>query len=171
MLLEVIRMVADALADNTIGVNAQLVTLTVDAGDTIPTSITTIADETRNGHVAVGRYPTTLPCLTVTLNGQVNLDGEVISDYRDAEVSIMIRYVSQDVDTPQGNSNAYYTLRAVVRALREFNRNTNESLRSRNGIHVLECKSLTHVQLFENIDDAYVTGGIEVTFHVRDTTP
>jgi hypothetical protein len=171
MLLETIRMVADALANNTIGVNAQLATLTVDAGDALPASIVTVADETRNGQVAVGRYPTTLPCLTVTLNGQVELDGEVVSSYRDAEVSILIRFVTQDADTAQGNTNAYYTLRAVVKALREFNRNTNESLRSRNGIHVLECKSLTHVQLFENIDDAYVTGGIEVTFHVRDTTP
>ena len=171
MILETVRMVADALAHSGYGVNVQLATLSLDGGDPVPSPIAVIADETRSPDVAVGRYPTTTPCLTVTLEGNVSLDGEVISDNRDADVTILIRYVTRDVDAASGNADVLYTLRAVQKTIRAFNSNTNAIDRVRNAIQILECLSMEHASLFDSIDDVVCTGGVRVTFKVRDTNP
>lgn len=171
MILETIRMVADALATGSYGVNTQLASIPV-GSDSTPPSILLIADETRNDEVAVGRYPEEYPCLVVTLDGNVELMGEVISDYRDAkQVTVMVRYVQSNIDTAQARTDTYYTLRAVQKCLRTFFSNLHAEDRSLNDIQVIECLSMTHVPMFENINDTMVTSGIRITMFVRDTTP
>lgn len=171
MLLETIRMVTNGLNSPTYGVNTQLLGIVTGSGDVLPTNVVAY-DETRNADVAVGRYPEdALPCLTVTLDGQVLLEGEVTSGYRDATVNVTIRYLTQDVETHRGNSDVYYTLRAVQRALRQFNANANAADRLLNDVQVLECLDITHINLFMNIDDIYCTGAIRASFRVRDINP
>jgi len=171
VILETIRCVADGLDNVTYGVNAQLVTVQVDTGDATPPQLAGVFDETRNDQVAVGRYPETYPCLVVTLDGQVSLQGEVTSNYRDAEVTLLIRYVQRSVDTSQARTDGYYTLRAVQKAMKQFFSNANASDRVRNDIQIIECLNFEHIQMFDNIDDAMVTSGIRVTMFVRDSQP
>jgi hypothetical protein len=164
-------MVTDGLNNSTYGVSAQLVSVPTGSGEVLPTSVTAY-DETRNADVAVGRYPEAwLPCLTVTLDGDVQLDGEVISGYRDATINVTIRYLTRDIEAHRGNSDVYYVLRAVQRALREFNSNANAADRTRNDVQILECQDITHINLFINIEDIYCTGAIRATFRVRDINP
>jgi hypothetical protein len=171
MILETIRMVADALASSTYGVNVQLATLPVDGTDTIAPDIATIVDETRSDEVAVGRYPTALPCLIVTQNRSLTVQGDIASDNRDGEVTILIRYITTETGTAQANTWVLYTLRAIQRALRQFNTNAHAADRNRGYIQNIECLSMEVVEVFENIDDAHITGGLKATFKVRDTLP
>ena len=171
MILETIRLVANALATGSYGVNTQLSSLTLDVGDTVPPSLVTVVDETRNDEVAVGRYPETYPCLVVTLDGSVELQGEVTSNYRDAEVTVMVRYVQSNIETAQARTDCYYTLRAVQKCLKTFFSNLQAADRSKNNVQVIECLSFEHVPMFENINDTMVTSGIRIKMFVRDITP
>jgi hypothetical protein len=171
MLIETLRMVADALATGSIGVNAQLASLPRDSTDEAPPAVIGVFDSTRSAQVATGRYPNVFPSLVVTLDGNVPLDGEVMSNIRQAAVTVLIRYITKDIASEQGNQATYYTLRAVQKALRDFLSNTHSDMRSRNDIHITVCDSMEHVELFQPIDDASCTGGIRATFKVRDIQP
>jgi hypothetical protein len=171
MILEIIRMVTDALNDNTIGVNAHLLNIPVDGSDSVPEQIVTIVDETRNNQVAIGRYPTEFPALVVTLDGTQPIEGDVLSDLRNAEVTVLIRYLCKNTDTLKGNCDTYYTMRAVQRCIQDFTGSLNMVYRVRNNIQIVDCISMEHLQLFENIEDANITGGIRATFKVRDAQP
>lgn len=171
MILETIRAVADALDNATYGVNAQLASVPLDAGDSTPTSVATITDATRDYLTAVGRLPQTRPCLTVALAEPVTMDGEVMQSDRNGEVDLIIRYGMDDADTEQGVRDTFYTLRAVVQSLRDFNSNDNASDRQRNGIMVLECTNIRHLPPFTVVADDTMCSGLFVTFRVRDTQP
>ena len=173
MILETIRMFADALATGSYGVNAQLTSLTYDGSDPRPASITTVADETRNNQVAIGRYPSDYPCLTVELDegATVVMSGEIGTNNREAEIPVMVRYVQTNLEGDTGNQDAYYTLRAVEKCLAVFMDNVNASDRVRNYIQILVCNAVEHVELNESTEDAFVTGGLRVRFHVRDIAP
>ena len=74
--------------------------MSYDVGDTLPPQIASISDETRDNEVAVGRYPTIYPGLIVTQRGVTSMEGEVYNfDYRDGEVTVMIRYIISEVDS------------------------------------------------------------------------
>lgn len=171
MILETIRAVADGLANVTYGVNAQLQTIQKDGSDATPQNVVGVYDETRSDEVAVGRYPKAYPHLTVTLDGAVDLQGEVVSGNRDAEVTVLIRYVQKNVDSSMGRTDAYYTMRAVQKALKTFFSNAQAADRNRNNIQIIECQGFEHIQMFDNVDDAMVTSGIRVTMFVRDAQP
>lgn len=172
MLVETIRMVADFLQDGTGGVNQQLSGMTYDGSDTAPPSIVTFADETRNLTAALHRTPQSLPCLLVTIDDDTPLEPDVVSDIRYGEVTVLVRYISEDVETNEGNRDTYYTMRAVEKCLRDFLADNGGSTnRNRNGIQIVETVRMTHTRLFENINDKQVTCGLRVTFKVRDTQP
>lgn len=171
MIVETLRAVTDALATGSYGVNYQISNLTVESGDSAPPELVAVVDETRSDEVAVGRYPSTLPALMVTLEGNPTLQGDVVSDSRDGEVSVLIRYIVSESDTSKSVTDSYNTMRAVLRTLKEFNSNTQAQARLRNGIQIVECLSIEMVQTFKNIDDAYVTGAVTARFRVRDCEP
>lgn len=168
MLLETLRMVTDALNSATYGVNTKLSGLSIDSGDSIPTSLAAIVDQTRSQDVAVGRYPAEFPCLVVSLNGDTQLNGFLYSDVRDGNVSVVIRYITQAENMATGVSEGFYVLRAVQQTLADFVSNDQAADRSRNNVQILEMTELVHRQMFENIDDANVVGALQTTFKVRD---
>lgn len=171
MILESIRSITDALDNVSYGVDVQLSNVSRDTTDTIPSALAGVFDETRSDEVAVGRFPEVFPSLVVTLEGTVNLQGEVISSYRDAEISVMVRYVQDDTDGAKARTDAYYTLRAVEKCLRVFFSNLQAADRLRNNVQILECKLMEHVPMFDNINDGMVTSGIRVVMYVRDIQP
>lgn len=171
MILETIRMIADALESEVYGVNVQLQTLFINLEDTTPDDVEYVADETRDADVAVGRYPEAYPCLVVTLDGTVPLNGEVVSNYRDGELNIIVRYIHDSIETAKARTNAYYTLRAVQKCLRVFFSNLYAEDREQNGVQILECLSVEHVPMYDNISDTMVISGLRVKMFVRDTTP
>lgn len=171
MIVETIRMVADALATGSYGVNTQLASLPLDTGDTVPANVVTIADETRDDEVAVGRFPSSLPALVVTLDGNPTLQGDVVSGIRDGTISVVIRYLTTDVESSKSVTDTYNTLRAVARTMKTFNSNAQSAARSRNDVQIIECLGIEVTQTFKQIDDANNTGAVRVQFRVRDVAP
>lgn len=168
-MLEAARIVADWLGSTTAGVNAKLAALDYDGSDTAPTSVATIADETRNGAVARDRLPTPFPCLAITVE-RFRQDGEVRTVVRDGSVTVLIRYGVSATDTGGGTRDAYYTMRAVVESLRELNRNENQASRTRNGRSLMACEEIEFRPMYQALEDGQVTGVVAATWTTRDTT-
>lgn len=171
MILEVIRMVADALGHDEYGVNAKIAALPVDEGDSAPSTVVTIADETRNGDVARGRFPSGRPCLTVMLHQSVELDPEKQQGIRDGEVDVVIRMVVEDVESENGNRDTYYVLRAVKQTIAAFMDNANVADRSRNDIQIKQVLGMQAVTQFQRVEDGIITAAIVLKLAVRDIQP
>jgi hypothetical protein len=173
MILETIRIVSEALENGTYGVNAQLSSLDIDSGDTVPTNIVKVGNETEDFLVAMGRVVTPLPSLNVALDGDVDLDPEVMTIVRDGDVVIAIRVGQSNDQAQNGMRDTYYYLRAIQKTLRDLSANGNIDARTRNNICVGEITEMIHRPLFREIEDtnAVVTGQLIVTYRVRDNNP
>ena len=173
MILETIRVVSTALSNGEYGVNAQLSNLDIDSGDTVPTNISKVANETEDFGVALGRVATPFPSLNVALDGDVDMDGEVQTTFREGEVTLVIRLGLANDQSDDGMRDTYYYLRAVEKTLRVLSSNVKEDDRKRNNICVAEILDMTHKTLFREIEDtnAIVTGQLVVKYKVRDVNP
>lgn len=173
MLIETLRAVADALNDVTIGVNAQLSGIPLDAGDPALTPLTLITDETNNLSLAMNKAPNDsgYPLLLVTLAAPVEMKGEVMSDIRSSEVRVLVQYIAQGSTTQNVVRDAYYAMRGVQRCLHDFHSNDNQSMRYRNGIQIQECLSMTHQLVDTYESDNKIVTGMLVTYLVRDSQP
>lgn len=172
MLLECNRILADWLAHGTFGVNAKIPGVPRDGADTVPPNVT-VVDETRNDSVAMGRLPSTLPCVAVSVQEiehsdpvQPHVTNEVA-----AKVTVLIRYGQRIVDEDKGLTDASYTLRAVLRSLRELHTNEQAAARARGSVHLISCDDLRQVPLTQEVDDAWVTGAIRATYTMYDIAP
>lgn len=172
MILEPVRLIADFLdasgqfAGSGYGVNTYLASVPRDNGDAQPSNVT-VADETRNSDVARGDLPTTLPAVIVTTREIDPLDGQVATYSRDGVVEVVIRYAASRADTKAALRDASYTLRAVLRSLRQFNATT----RTRNSLDVYSCLSLKVVSMWTPTESAVVTGAIVGRWQFRDNVP
>lgn len=173
MIIETIRVVKDALADGTIGINAQLTTLDLDAGDSTPTDIATVTDETVNFEAALNRPSEPTPSVNVALNADVDLDGEVMTTFRDGEVELAIRVAVIEDQVHNGVRDIYYYIRAIEKCLRDLASNANAAVRLRNNVQVREILDMTHRPIFREIEDSgtTLTGQLVITWLVRDISP
>jgi hypothetical protein len=172
MILETLRVVTDALAHESYGVNATLASLPLDGDDVRPEAPATIKDSTRDAIVARNRVNDELPSLTVLLDdGTVDMDGEVQTSYRDADINVVIQYLGKNIDSDGGLADGFYMLRAVERTIRTLMLNENANDRTRNGIQLLQVNSIRHAPGFASANDALAAGELSVSFRVRDTAP
>lgn len=185
MRLELVRITADWLKDTTYGVNAKIPGVERDAGDAVPPLIAdwtpesgpaTIAvfDETRHDWVARKQAPPARPALYVMAEGGVDLAGEVGTYIRDTTrpAVVIIRYVSDKADRAVQITDAEYTLRAVVRSLRELMRNANVAARTRNNVAIeLMQDPVTLAPVIEAVGEYRVTGAVVVNYQARDCAP
>lgn len=174
MLLEPIRIVADWLADATYGVNALRLTVPVDPGDSQPGAVT-IADATRNGHVARGRLPDAVGSATnliaVDATGGVTFDGGVLTTVRDGTVPIVVRIGTPNEATEDGTRDGLYLARVVFQSLKVLAEASHADDRTRNNVVLLDMPSLTMQPLFQPLEDQTVTAAVLATFKVRDLAP
>lgn len=172
MIVEALRMVTDRLNDATYGVNALLTSTPLDAGDSAPSSIpsTSILDATRDGNVARGRLPATLPGIAVNLRAVSGLENYPSAADAEADLTVVIRFGVDKNITEQGARDASYYLRTVVRVLKNWHL-ADPSVRTRNTVCLLTCTEMQLVPLWEDLSDSIVTGAVVATYHVRDLTP
>lgn len=169
MIIETLRIVADALANQTYGVNAQLPLVPLDGSDPVPSNVVTIEDETRNFDVALNKAPTDdYPQLLVALNNEVEMQGQVVSSVRESTVEVIIQYVALGVQTDTAIRDGYYTMRAVTKCITDLFDNANESARTRNGVHAQELMSMRHGNSVTYEQDAKVSISLILTILVRD---
>ncbi len=174
MILESARMVADWLSDGTHGVNVLLASTPVDAGDSVPANLQSIADETRDGNVARGQLPELMPGIAVTIDVIKNLDGQVTQVTRDGQVKVRIRVGVVNADTENGVRDVSYYLRTAMRSLRKmFDQSVTAPMRTRNNIYLESCLEMLEqiVWTKDQPDTTFVTGYILATLQLRDLTP
>lgn len=175
MILETVRSLADALATtgNSYSVNTLLPLVLRDATDSEPPAITVFADETRDPEVALRRTSNLAnrPALLLTIPRDVEFNGDLSSDVRDGTVTVLMTLVYDNADTPEAKTDLLYTVRAIQSAVREYVNNTNEAVRTRNGIQIIACTGMNVAGIFAPLEDGSVSVDITVTFLVRDTIP
>jgi len=174
MILEANRIHADWLADPTDGVNALLATTPRDAGDAQAADLETITDETRDGDVARGELPSTLPGIAVSTDVVDDVEGQVMVVTRDGRVKLRIRVGLDNADTAEGMRDLSYYLRTVVRSLnRLYDADANDAARTRNEIYLETCHDLTFA-IARTKDPAgvvTVAGYVFTTVQMRDLNP
>lgn len=174
MKLEACRLVANALDDVTLGVNARLASVPRDGSDAVPPDLALIDDETRNPFAARGQMPEDddqYPCLLVGLMDQGNtLDPHQKTGVRDGSVQLLVRYGARQVDSARGAQDAYYTFRAVERCLTAWI-NGDPATREMNDVAVWYAERCDIVPLWEPVGDKIVTGGMILSYRLRDLDP
>ncbi len=176
MMVEVIRLVADALADASTGVNAQIATLPLRSGESAPTLIASIVDETRTGWVARGEFPrdslASGPVLAVYQAGDVSMDGERTATHRDVVLDIGVRLIAPAELSESGTTQLLDTLRAVQRALRVMLSDAQQiALRTENSVQIQVAEVWRQTPIVAVEDDAIVTASLLATLNVRDQAP
>lgn len=172
MILETERMVTDWLKNTSYGVAPKLLAIPVDAADVRPRAVQFIGCASEDERVLKQTDPPKFPALYVSSDGPLAVDGEVGTIFRDGDaLTIAIRYITKNYDSVEGVQDTLYTLRAVVRSLRDLLRNENAAARVRNSVLLIACTKMTYGRWEESYGSATVTGAVTATFKVRDTAP
>ena len=108
----------------------------------------------------------------VDVNTPAQFDGEVGTIYRDGVVTVEIIYVTNDSDTARYARDTFYTMRAIVRSLRELMSNARAATdATMNSVHLRLARSLTFGRVEEKLEVGVVTGMMVGEFDVRDENP
>jgi len=171
MILESVRIVADALKHEEYGVNAQIDTITRDGTDPAPPHVKLFGDITRDKWVATLQDPAVVPAIMVAPSGPASLSGEVLADaIRDSEsVAIDVLYIGRDISPEQAITAMYMTFRAVLRTLKELMGNSRADDRTRNGVCVIAAQDVTWGLAELPIGSYGSTGALVLTLSARDT--
>jgi hypothetical protein len=182
--LEVTRMVADwlhygtngpaGLADGPLSVNALLPAVPRDGTDPQPANVT-VYDATRDAWVARLTAPyegsgITFPALAVFVHNGINYpDGEVLTTYRDATADVVVAWVTQRADIATGRAAAHYTMRAILRSLKQLHDPARyDVFRLRNAVALRSCSALREVRFDDTKDGAVLSTGILASYAIRD---
>lgn len=184
MRLELVRLTAAWLKDPTYGVNAKIPGVERDAGDAQPPDIAawtpeggpaTIAvfNEADHDFVKDKQAPPASPALYVMGEGEIEMIGEVMTIQRRTtrDVPIVIRYVTDKSDKAVAGRDGEYTGRAILRSLRELNRNENFAARTRNNICVEKMESVSYVPHVEAVGSMRSQGAVVAFYRVIDAAP
>lgn len=181
MHLEVIRMLVDALSDDTTGVNQQLETLPRDTadGNLEISPIVKFLDPTSDDPAALRSSQLDFPVIVVTADEPALADGMVHTlnvHHRQVDsMPISIRYITRNADSAASVAKALYTLRAIVKALRQWLQiDGNDPRRKRNDIGVVGCEQIRYGPVDEVVDEKdgiTVLAAVRLELTVRDYAP
>jgi hypothetical protein len=174
MELETISLCAAAAADATIGVNAMIDALTMNAGHVRPSHVT-IYNSVDHGWVsrrmvAEDGGNVSFPALAILVAEPIKLD-EVQTVVRDGHFPVGFAYLQKLSDSAKGNRDALYTSRAVLRFLTRFADNAAVAARHANGIQIVCPEDTKQPPVSEAWGGALVTAVTVVTWLVRETSP
>jgi hypothetical protein len=168
-MLEVVRIVAGWLEDESTGVNALLPSVPRDGDDPQPDDVT-VLNEADDNIPATGRLPLeVVPALVVHHTGVRWAEEQPVAGaIRDGEVDVLIRYQTADVETAAAWATTSYVLRAVERCLRGHVYGLQETM---NEVTVYQITSLGRARIDAAMEDTIVTSGVTVTLRIRDGAP
>lgn len=175
-MLEVIRIVADWLANPTYGVNAVLPSLPRGVGEAAPPAVAAILDETRDGPTALDlppdpdAYPERYPALLVRTLRPTDIAPSQVTLIALGDCSILIQYAGLEVESERGIEAMYRTLyRAVPKSLAYLLQTTaGEVARLRHDVQIIGHEATTHLDKFATVESRYLAGALVLRFTVRD---
>lgn len=168
MITDVVRIVADWLADATHGVAAGLTAVPLDVGVT-RAAAPTLYDETRDGEASRLQAPDVLPALVVNTGGGLQQGPIAVRPFpADAEVELVLRHIVRDLDTDEALAWLAQGQRAIQRSMgRLFTAAGSEAARVRNDVQLYSLRSY-RADLFRANDDTILTMAHTYTVAVRD---
>lgn len=173
MELEVLRMMAAAAADATIGINAMIDGLPVEGADERPPHVT-LYNSVEHQWVRRKSFPEsghglTFPAVAIRLASPLQVE-QVMTTVRDAQVPVMFAYLVRDAETLEGSFDALQTNRAILRFLRRLADNAGAAFRTRNGVQLINPVPSTSQGLTEQQwDKAFVAAATITTWLARET--
>lgn len=171
MILDVVRAVADWLADGTHGVAAKLAALDYDGSDTAPSGTLSIIDETRSDDAAIDRPPTA-PFLKVVAGEVRSLDGQAAAYTHDADVPLEITIQRSGTSPSALVRDLYYTVRATlqsVEALFDPAIPAAVTACTRNGVQLQVIVTLSAARVSPALEDQTGSAAVYLTVRCRDT--
>lgn len=173
--MELIRLIADHLKDDALGVNAQLESLDLDDDDDYRPQEVGIFDETRDRCAREKDTPNTVPALYVHLEGIYGMKGDTIASNvaRDSEaggIPIGLRWIDRDADTVRGFQGRSYGVRAVLKSLERLATLQGETSQ-RNNVELISIQSITVGPWREKIGNFEASTAILVVCQARDNKP
>lgn len=173
MLLEAVRIWADALDDTGYGVNAKLADIELDGSDPRPPNIRWVKDVSRDRGAIEGRLPSDWPGLVVGPAGTpARAEGQVSTDKRDArDVAVTAEWVSGKPDLADALREGMYTLRAIQRTLDDLFESAQDADRNRNNIKLLNADEVEFGEIIIDDDTGRIVLPTTVRFYMRDESP
>ena len=166
MMHEMVRIVAAALRDTTIGVAVQLATIPREAGDPVPPA-PTILDETSDTQTALDQIPDAPgPFLQVGATALREQD-TTVTPSRKTEVDLMIRYCVRSSLTTRSLNEARQTERAIRRILSILPQQS-DALKFRNRAQLFHVTTYTAEEHKAPIEDVGLVVVMRFTVHGRD---
>lgn len=170
------------------GVNYYLPLVPKDAADpTIPliadwtdphTSVAekSVFEETTHDWVAAKHDPPAFPAIYLMSEGSVDMVGTPTPNGEMRETSaplvLTARYVTNLSDPRAARRNAEYTLRAMLRSMRELMKDANDASRTRNSIKVVSMADpASYLPITEQVGNGFVSGALVVNLEMRDANP
>lgn len=174
MIVECVRMLADALADPTYGVTAQLALMTsgglLDVGDVVP-SLVEIQDETRDAQAASGRPVEDETAISVSafLVGIDITDEQRTIMYGQHLVTLGIRVDAVNPDAELSIVSLGLTLRATIACVQWWFRDAPQAMRERHGVQWINGTSLGVAHFTTDPTSDRGTIGLKLAGEVTDT--
>lgn len=177
MIVESVKIVADALADGTIGVNAQLKRLErhLYADHEPPPEVATIVTVHDDDRAAEEKDPVDWPALVVSVGQPWDYEGYPRSGAIHGENGgVGILYYTRAADRGKALRDGALTMRAVVWSLIDlFNpsRSGSESDRHENGIQLTALVDHRVGQSSAQLEKGAITATLETRFEARELLP
>lgn len=178
MIAEVIRMTAIALADATLGVNAQIAALALDATaagvtDARPPNVVSILNQAdHNIEVREAQDENQYPLIIVGVNAPFLGPGQVWTSIQDTEGAVSCVYITRGGSAAANFLNTDYTLRAMKKAIHAYLTSVGRDIqRKRNSIAISNAKTMELTHAGGQAAGGEVAGVLKITYTVRDQTP
>jgi hypothetical protein len=166
MMQEMVRIVAAALRDGTIGIAAQLATMPREGGDTAP-PVPVIYDETSDLQTALDQIPDAPGPFLQVAAGALRENDITVTPSRKTEVDLVIRYAVRSSLTTRSLNEARQTERAVRRCLSVLPQQS-DSLKFRNRAQLFHVTQYTADEARAPADDVALVIVMRFTVHGRD---
>lgn len=172
MMLEPVIMIAEWLRDANYGVNKKIQDLPLVTGHVRPSMIRAVLDPFSDANTAKGLYPTNTPSLIVAPKNPAEWQGTVMTADRTSQnVTVQVQLFDRVANSQKGWQAVHYTLRSIIRSLREWNKNDHAAARIRNEVQVICITSLQYGEVLYGEPPNAVVGMVEFTMTVRDCAP
>jgi hypothetical protein len=166
MMQEMVRIVAAALRDGTIGIAAQLATMPREASDTAP-PVPVIYDETSDLQTALDQIPDAPGPFLQVAAGALRENDITVTPSRKTEVDLVIRYAVRSSLTTRSLNEARQTERAVRRMLSVLPQQS-DALKFRNRAQLFHVTLYTADEHRAPADDVALVIVMRFTVHGRD---
>lgn len=173
MLVETVEITRQILDHASMGVNQKLAGVPRFSGHAEPPQLSAVVSALDDDDVGRDQLPVNSPSLIVGSGPPFTIEGtSMTGDYADAEDGgVVVQYATNDPDLAEATRDALYTMRAVLRSIREAMENANESVRTANDVVVVSAREFRAGRRLITRQEGAIVAQADVIYMVRDTAP